>query len=82
MLGYIFTEENGRKPFPTQGAHAELGKHSKAERFYLGSCYWWSLYRVFSSLVNRLQLNVENKGVGWTRYAFLRAGDYGFLVTL
>lgn len=39
VLGYIFTDENGQKTFPTQGAQAELGKHSKAERFYLGSCY-------------------------------------------
>lgn len=38
VVGYIFTDENGWKTFHTQGACAELRKHSKAERFYLGSC--------------------------------------------
>lgn len=39
VVAYIFMDRRGWKTFHTQGVHAELGKHSKAERLYWGSCY-------------------------------------------
>ena len=40
--GYIFMGQNGWETLHTRGVNAELGKPSKAEWLYSGSCYLWS----------------------------------------